>query len=350
MPASSPRPSQADLESCRAALRGGSRSFFAASLLLPRRVSDPATALYAFCRLADDSIDGPGGSGDGIEALYRRLDCAYRGCPLPAAADRALAFVVARHAIPFALPAALLEGFAWDAAGRRYRTLAELEDYAARVAGTVGAMMAMLMGVRDRDTVARACDLGIAMQLSNIARDVGEDGRAGRLYLPLDWMREAGLDEDAWLKNPVFGDGLASVIRRLLAAADTLYARADGGIGRLPLACRPGIGAARLLYAEIGREVARMGCDSVTRRAVVPPARKAVLVARSCAAALQPARMALHPPLPASRFLVEAVANAPTRPPSPRRRRWQALEERGVWLIDLFARLEQRAQAERGGS
>ncbi len=97
---------------------------------------------------------------------------------------------------------ALLEGFAWDAAGRRYDTLDDLLDYAARVAGAVGAMMAVLMGVRDPALLARACDLGVAMQLTNIARDVGEDARAGRLYLPLAWLREAGIDPDAFLADP----------------------------------------------------------------------------------------------------------------------------------------------------
>ena len=193
----------ADLNACADLLRGGSRSFFAASLLLPRRVHEPATALYAFCRVADDLIDNGGGDpAAALLALRARLDAAYAGRPRPAAADRALAATVLRHAIPRTLLDALLEGFAWDAAARRYDSLADLEAYAARVAGAVGAMMAMLMGERSAEGVARACDLGIAMQLSNIARDVGEDARAGRLYLPLDWMRAAGIDADAWLAPP----------------------------------------------------------------------------------------------------------------------------------------------------
>ena len=98
--------------------------------------------------------------------------------------------------IPRALPEALLEGFAWDAAGRRYETLDEVEHYAARVAGCVGAMMTLVMGRRDPAILARACDLGVAMQLTNICRDVGEDARAGRLYLPLAWLRDNGIDPD----------------------------------------------------------------------------------------------------------------------------------------------------------
>ena len=78
-------------------------------------------------------------------------------------------------------------------------------------------MMTVLMGARDARALARACDLGVAMQLTNIARDVGEDARAGRLYLPLAWLREAGIDPEAWLARPAFSDALGSVVRRLLA-------------------------------------------------------------------------------------------------------------------------------------
>ncbi len=338
----------ADLAACRDLLRGGSRSFFAASLLLPRRVHEPATALYAFCRVADDLIDNGSASGGGpaaaLAALRVRLDAAYAGHPRPIAADRALAAVVLRHAIPRTLLDALLEGFAWDAAARRYDSLAELEAYAARVAGAVGAMMAMLMGERSAEGVARACDLGIAMQLSNIARDVGEDARAGRLYLPQDWLRAAGIDPDAWLARPSFGPALAGVVEALLHRADTLYRRADAGIATLPRACRPGIGAARHLYAEIGQQVARHGYDSVGRRAVVPPGRKLRLLGRSLsAAAWGPRSSGPVPALSAARYLVDAVIAAPPPPrPGPRPPLWPAFDDRVAWLCALFDQLDAR--------
>ncbi len=114
----------ADLLACRTLLRGGSRTFFAAARVLPRRVGGPATALYAFCREADDSwIER---RRRGRSALHERLDRVYAGRPRAHPADRALAAVVARFALPRALLDALLEGFAWDAAGRRYETLDEL--------------------------------------------------------------------------------------------------------------------------------------------------------------------------------------------------------------------------------
>ena len=331
----------ADLRACRDTLRGGSRSFLAAARLLPARVHRPATALYAFCRAADDLIDNdPGGAPAALAVLHRRLDGIYAGHPADDPADRALSRVVARHRLPRALLDAMLDGFAWDAEGRRYPDLPALEEYAARVAGTVGAAMAVLMGARTPDLVARACDLGIAMQLSNIARDVGEDARAGRLYLPLSWLREAGIDPGAFLAAPAHSPAIAGVVRRLLAEAETLYARADAGIAALPLACRPGITIARRLYADIGREVARNGWDSVGKRAHVGAARKVALAGASVLGSPFPLRRtgAALPTLPAARFLVFAVASAPPLP-QPRAGR---LEQRVSWLVTLFMELDGR--------
>jgi 15-cis-phytoene synthase len=325
-----------DLAACRASLRNGSKTFLAASMLLPRRVHEPASALYAFCRLADDAVDAQDGRDTAVARLRERLAMAYAGTPQPHAADRALAHVVARHGIPHALFDALLEGFEWDLQGQRYDTLDALHDYAARVAGTVGAMMALLMGVRTQEGLARACDLGVAMQLSNIARDVGEDARMGRLYLPRAWLVEAGIDPDAWLARPVFSASLGTVVQRLLDAAEALYQRVGGGVARLPLACRPGINAARFLYAEIGHEVARHGLDSVARRARVPASRKAWLLLRAIAQAVPLAPGPQLPPLAANGFLVDAaLASRPVLAP-PRR----SLTDRVVWTAELFVRLD----------
>jgi len=152
-----------DVAVCRTMLHGGSRSFFMASLLLPRALRDPASALYAFCRLADDAVDLPTQRENAVDGLRQRLALAYAGCPRPIPADRALAVVVERFGIPPTLHEALLEGFAWDAAGRRCEDVEDLLAYAVRVAASVGAMMALLMGVRDAEALARACDLGVAM-------------------------------------------------------------------------------------------------------------------------------------------------------------------------------------------
>jgi phytoene synthase len=340
---------RADLAACRELLRGGSRSFQAASLLLPRKVALPAAALYAFCRLADDAIDLCEGSRPAaLEQLHARLDRAYAGTPLPIAADRAFASIVELFGIPRALPAALLEGFAWDIAGRRYETMEDLEAYGARVAGTVGAMMSLLMGVRDPRALARAAELGVAMQLTNIVRDIGEDARAGRLYLPQAWLHTAGLDPDRWLASPAWHPAIGEAASLLLQRADTLYLRATAGIALLPAGCQPGIRAARLIYAEIGRSVEREGVETVLGRAVVPGWRKAMLLARS----LRPLpAQPLHlnaPPLQAIRFLVDAVEEAPA--PAVARPAPAGVAGRFVWLIDMLSRLERQERLRRFGS
>ncbi len=343
----------ADLAACRASLANGSRTFLAASFLLPRGVRDAACVLYAFWRLADDAVDAgvdvrvgaadaDRRAPDAVASLRARLDALYAGTPVDHPADRALAVVVREYRIARALPDALIEGFEWDAAGRRFETLDEVHAYAARVAGSVGAMMALLMGVRGANELARACDLGVAMQLSNIARDVGEDARMGRLYLPRRWMREAGIDPDAWLADPVHSPALGFVVRRVLDEADRLYARVGAGIARLPASCRPGIDAARRLYAAIGHEVARRDFDAVRERAFVASRRKASLLVVSTTTSLMPRLFARTspdlPPLDATSFLIDAAAD-PTpcaRPSSPR----QGIGARAAWTLELFERLE----------
>ncbi len=329
-------------------IRVGSRSFYTASLLLPDDVREAAYALYGFCRLSDDAVDVEGGQVEAVARLRARLDAVYADSPGADPVDRALTDAVFRFAIPRALMDALLEGLEWDVEGRDYETLSDVYAYAARVAGSVGGMMAALMGARTPDLVARACDLGVAMQLTNIARDVGEDGRLGRLYLPRAWMREAGINPDAWLASPVFSAELGAVVSRLLDCAEALYSRADAGIANLSPAFRPAIFAARHLYAEIGAKLARRGLDSVTARTTVSAQRKAWLVVRALEQAARPANeLPVGPPLVETAFLVEAV----TREPSPVGRTGQT-GRRGIdndlgWAIDLFTTLEGRGRLQR---
>lgn len=302
-----------DMAHCREAIRTGSLSFHAASRLLPGQVRDPALALYAFCRMSDDAVDEGVDKGAAVLALRDRLDLVYRGTPANAPADRAFAAVVEGFDMPRALPEALLEGFAWDAVGRRYETLSGVLDYSARVAAVVGAMMCVLMRVRDQDALARACDLGLAMQLTNIARDVGEDARAGRLYLPMEWMRAEGIDPEAFLARPRAYPAVARVTLRLLDLAEELYLRSEAGVPSLPLSCRPGIYAARLIYDAIGGCVRRSRGDSVTARARTGRGVKlACLVAatgRSVVSTVRPVPAVLHAaPVEEVGFLVRAAA------------------------------------------
>jgi 15-cis-phytoene synthase len=307
-----------DLAHCREAIRTGSLSFHAASKLLPDRVRDPALALYAFCRLADDAVDDSDDKAPAVLALRDRLDLVYAGRPRNAPADRAFARVVEDFDMPRALPEALLEGLAWDAFGRQYQTLPELLTYCARVASAVGAMMCVLMRVRDKDALARACDLGLAMQLTNIARDIGEDARAGRLYLPLQWMDEMGIDPKAFFANPVADQRIRALTQRLLIESEILYRQSEAGIAALPLSCRPGIFAARHVYAGIGHAVARAGCDSISQRARTNSRQKlgwlVLSTLRSAATIALPLPATLHAaPRPEVAFLVQAAARTSTR-------------------------------------
>lgn len=340
-----------DLQACVALMRTGSRTFFAASRLLPARVRASSIALYAFCRVADDMVDsGDMAVDDAMRVLLSRLDRIYAGDPIDCVEDRALAVVVQRHELPRPLLEALLDGFAWDAQARRYDTLEQVHDYGARVAGSVGAMMCWIMGVRSPQALARACELGVAMQLTNIARDVGEDARNGRLYLPRQWMAQAGLDADVWLRDPVGGPGLQTVVGRLLDEADRLYGQAAAGIAQLPRDCRSAILAARLIYAEIGQQLRRDGLDPCARRAVVPASRKLVLLA---AASLQSSWVgrssAAVPPLAAIAYLVDHChtiegaafsSGISTRP----------LNQRMAWMLEMFERVEVRRLEERNAT
>jgi phytoene synthase len=341
LPSSSDRPfaTPEDQRRCRAAIITGSKTFYSASKLLPNSVRKPAYGLYAFCRLSDDAIDLDGGSLQALNRLYFRLDRCHRGRPLPNPADRAMADLLSAHAVPVAIPEALLEGLGWDAEGRRYETISDLHAYAARVASTVGVMMTLLMDVRKPSALARACDLGAAMQLTNIARDVGEDARNGRIYLPLQWLDEAGVDVAGFLSDPQPTAELRSVVARLLEEARRLYAQARSGIAELPRNCRPAILAASKIYADIGREVADAGFDSVTRRAHTSGRRKLQLLAESLVEAPRISTGWDAPALPECAFLVDAVTTHRRRPiPAPRG--LAAFTAPFVRTLALFERLE----------
>jgi phytoene synthase len=181
------------------------------------------------------------------------------------------------------------------------------------------------------------------MQLTNIARDVGEDARNGRIYLPLDWLEAAGVEPEAFLAAPSYTPAVASLVRRLTGVADDLYDDARPAIDALPVDCRPGIHAARLLYREIGRSLIRRGVDPVRTRTVVPQHRKLVLVARAVAQSVSPGLGARSSGVAEGHFLEEAVAAHP-RPirAHPPRGRFATIDDRAGWVFDLCHRLEVR--------
>jgi len=293
--------SDADRAACRLWIAHHSKSFYLSSLLLPQRVREASWALYAFCRRADDAVDeGEGGSAamGRVEALRARLDTVYgqggRGVAEPGmsaslgnAIDRAYGHIAERYQIPRALPESLLEGMEMDARGATYETHEQLLAYCFRVAATVGLMMTRVMGYRGDVALLRAADLGVAMQLTNIARDVGEDARRGRVYLPAALLDEVGADPRRFTEGPADA-GARRAVARLLEIAESHYRAADLGVPLLPRGCRLAIASSRGIYSAIGAAIADNGHDSISTRAYVPLAGKLWLVAKASAALLGP--------------------------------------------------------------
>lgn len=295
-----------DLATCQAMLQEGSKSFSAAALLLPGWMRAPVAGLYAFCRMADDIID-EGGTAAGLSELKARLDLIYAQTPHDHPVDRAFSHVVRDYDIPRPVPDLLLEGFAWDLDGHHYATISDTIAYGVRVASTVGVMMTLIMGPRDRATLARAADLGVAMQLTNISRDVGEDARNGRIYLPQDWLDEVGVTPEQLGEDPKFTPGVGEVTRRLLEEADRLYRRSRTGIGRLPYRCRLAIRGASLIYRDIGRVIEGNAYNSVDSRAYTSTPRKAWLLSRALGTAIYTPKMNMDPALPEAAPLLDPI-------------------------------------------
>ncbi|HEY6916676.1 MAG TPA: phytoene/squalene synthase family protein, partial [Allosphingosinicella sp.] len=199
----------------------------------------------------------------------------------------ALRIVAAECAIPHTFIRDHIEGFAMDARDWRPRREAELLQYCYHVAGAVGCMMAVLMGVdpADADTLDRACDLGIAFQLANIARDLLDDDAIGRCYLPGDWLAEFGIPPGEHMR-PEHRPHMAVAAGRLCALAERYEASARTGAKRLPFRARWAVLSAANIYGAIAREVARRGTQAWDRRVVIGKAEKL----RHVAAALKEAR------------------------------------------------------------
>ncbi|MEO1745124.1 MAG: phytoene/squalene synthase family protein [Pseudomonadota bacterium] len=327
--------SRAEKKETRETIRAGSKSFHAASLFLPKDVREAARSLYAFCRSSDDLVDLDNDDGTASARLKSRLDMIYGGRPDAHLCDKAFAAVVSDYAIPRTIPDALIEGFEWDEAGRIYESMDDLLDYAARVASTVGVMMALIMGQRERHTLARAADLGLAMQLTNIARDVGEDARNGRVYLPDHLLAHHGLTREGLVDDPRFSQPLANAVRDLLAQADHYYARAIRGVAGLPIGCRPAIRGAALIYQKIGREITNNDYNSVDQRAHTSKNSKiaSMLYATFTPLLLKP--VSSDPADRAVSFLVESAATS--APP-----RLKSVDDKIGRMVELMATARDR--------
>lgn len=270
---------KAALDECRWMIIQGSKSFSLAARLFDPETRDAAFFLSGWCRYCDDQVDRVGleESREQLEQRLAKLSEATRSVFSGAAQDQpvfiAMQYIVQRYAIPAHYALELIEGMAMDARGTRYQTFQDLSLYCYRVAGTVGLMMSHVMGLRDEQALKHAADLGIAMQLTNIARDITEDASMGRIYLPLAWLKEADIapGEIAAVKNR---PKLALVTKRLLQEAQRYYLSGDAGLWHLSFRSACAVAAARHVYAEIGSLLLHKGASAWDHRSYVTGPRK----------------------------------------------------------------------------
>ena len=251
------------------AISRGSKSFALASRLFDRPTRERVWLLYAWCRRCDDLADAQdmgGRLGAQIDAENRLAtirtltELAQAGEPTGDPAFDAFALVSRECGITRTMAEDVIEGFALDAADWRPRSERDMLRYCYHVAGAVGVMMAVVMGVspRDEDTLERACDLGIAFQLSNIARDLDEDDAAARCYLPVEWMVEADIPPGEQMK-PHYRRALLPMVARLCRLEDAYEASARVGAGRLNFRQRWAVLAAAGIYGAIAGQVEKAG-------------------------------------------------------------------------------------------
>jgi phytoene synthase len=272
----------------RAVIAHHSKSFALASRLLPAEGRDDASIVYAWCRRADDAVDlvPPAEQPRAVGWLYDELSRIYAGEAQPDPVLGGFQAIVRARRIPRAYPAELLAGMEMDAGETIYGSYATLLSYCFRVAGTVGLMMSHVMGVRHPTALRHAAHLGMAMQLTNICRDVAEDWQRGRLYLPDDLLVAAGASHlRARLGEPTLPDEarapVARVTRELLRRADEFYQSGSLGLAYLSWRSAVAVGTARLVYADIGRVILAQGADPCAARAVVGKPRKWMLALRA---------------------------------------------------------------------
>jgi phytoene synthase len=275
----------------------GSKSFAAAARLFAPATRRSVLMLYAWCRHCDDVVDGQelgfnreaapsqADAQHALAALREQTSRAYTGAAMKDPAFAAFQEVALRHRIPRAFAFDHLAGFAMDVAEVRYETIDDTLRYCYHVAGVVGLMMASIMGVRRPAVLDRACDLGLAFQLTNIARDIVEDAGMDRCYVPAEWLRAAGIPPGE-VALPRHRAALAQVAARLVDHAEPYYASAAAGLSDLPLRSAWAIATARYVYRQIGIEVKRRGVSAWDERVGTSKATKLWLLAKGGVRAL----------------------------------------------------------------
>jgi phytoene synthase len=262
------------------AIQRGSKSFRATSRLFDRETRERAWLLYCWCRHCDDQCDGQEfGTGaaqrGSVPALRAKTNQVVSGEFIGELPFDALAQLLAERPVPPRLLDDHLQGFELDEAGWRPTTEEDLVRYCYHVAGSVGCMMAIVMGVPadEEQTLERAADLGIAFQLSNIARDLREDQEAGRCYIPREWLAEFGIAQEA-LFDPMNEAGLVEIVARLVTMVNRYEESARKGVDRLPFRSRLAVLAAARIYGAIGRRVGVLGPAAWNQRVTIGKAQK----------------------------------------------------------------------------
>ena len=277
----------------RRSITQGSKSFALASLLFGKEMQADAHMLYAWCRYCDDVIDGQSFGEDApdvemtseerqmrLERLRSLTVRSLQGEKTGEPAFDAFAHVAQRRQLPPQYPTDLLNGFAHDAEEATYQTLNDTLRYCYGVAGVVGIMMAIIMGVAkdDEETLDRACDLGLAFQLTNICRDLLDDAKAGRIYAPAELLIKEGVTPDpSGVLDPSVREALWRVAVSLLDVADTYYSSASQGVRRLPPRAASAVAAARNIYRSIGKKIRRVGPTVWDERVAISGSNKTAL-------------------------------------------------------------------------
>ena len=260
------------------------RSFYLSAQLLPARKRWATYGLYGFCRHVDNLVDEP---GDFSPSQVRNQLCgvedaltqAYQAGSSPDPIIHAYIQVAQRHEIPPHLPHELVEGVRMDIGECRYQTYADLYTYCYRVAGVVGLMMTHVLGHHDPGAFKHAEELGVAMQLTNILRDVDEDRLSGRLYLPIDEMDRFGVTEQDILEGQM-SESLRDLMQFQSERSHAGYESAEPGIDMLDRDARFAIRSASRIYRGILGKIETRGYDPFQGRVYIPGRSKARIVIR----------------------------------------------------------------------
>jgi phytoene synthase len=273
-------------EHCRRVTQRASKTFYWGSVFLPQPKRSAIWAVYALCRLVDDIVDeavasqvvtaahghlsGAASPQRALDYWRKELEQIYtRGGAAEGLVQMAWGDMLEHYAVPLRPVLDLLEGVEMDLTVKRYQTFEELYLYCYRVAGTVGLLTSPIFGYQHEKALPRAVELGVALQLTNILRDIGEDARRDRIYIPLDEMARFGYSEGN-LRAGTINEAFCDLLRFQIARAEQYYRCAQPGIALLSSDCRLAIRLSSSLYHSILERIATNNYDVFTKRASVP--------------------------------------------------------------------------------